>query len=159
MSPKLSMPHFLCLLTEILIVPVNRTVFDRGTQELKILTSVIVDKLKWLMHVENYWSRNWTTWPVWQFNLCTPGCLQTMEMVPEPLCSKDRMSVRQIKNWSTDEQVLGKWMRDCNSYIINLFFSLPTLSSPYKRSAWAELLRWFLRVCNPHHLIRSLATE
>ena len=34
---------------------------DRGTQKLKILAFAVVDRLKWLMHVESCYSRNWNT--------------------------------------------------------------------------------------------------
>ena len=63
--------------------------FDRGTQELKILASVIVYRLQWLMHVESYYSKNARLQEVdKQFNLCASWSLQETEMAFEPLCSR-----------------------------------------------------------------------
>ena len=45
--------------------PMEAVLFDRGTQEFKILASVIVDRLKWPMHMESCYSRDWNAWPTW----------------------------------------------------------------------------------------------
>ena len=67
----------------------------------------IVDRLTWLMYVEGWCSRNWNSWPTClqevnkHLNLCAPGGLQVMEMVSEPMSSREGISMMQIKNcWS-----------------------------------------------------------
>ena len=41
-----------------------------------------------------------------QLNLCAPGGLQAIEMVSEPLCSREGKSLMQIKNcWSVDNEM------------------------------------------------------
>ena len=79
--------------------------------------------------MERFYSMNWSAWTTWlqefqhQFNLGSPGGLQAMETVSEPLCSREGTSIIQIKKcWSTDEEILGKFPLDCNSYQLNLFF-------------------------------------
>ena len=83
--------------------------------------------------MERFYSMNWSAWTTWlqefqhQFNLGSPGGLQAMETVSEPLCSREGTSIIQIKKcWSTDEEILGKFPLDCNSYQLNLFSKLIT---------------------------------
>ena len=113
------------------------------------------------MHTEICNSRNWATWPTWLQKVeCVPGALQAMEMVSEPFWYWEGTSVKQVKNWwSTCKEGLGKSPLDCNSYHVK-HFSKP-LTYPFlltKRSAWDEMLRWFLGYIT-HNLLRSLASE
>ena len=56
------------------------------------------------------------------FTLCAPGDLPVVEKVSEPLRSREGTSLMQTKNClSTDKEVLGKSLQDCNSYSINIF--------------------------------------
>ena len=89
--------------------------------------------------------------------LCTQEALQALETVSEPLCCREETPMMQREHcWSTDKEVLGKSLPDCNSnpmnpfqktlptfYPINLFPNpLPTLSSPYKKVS----LKWDVKV-------------
>ena len=102
-------------------VGLHKCNIDRGSQELKNVCLAIVDRLKWLIHVENLFQELEcvTTWLLEvdkQFNLCAPGGLLGMEMVCELFCFGEGM---QIKNcWLTDKEVLGKSQQDCNSYLM-----------------------------------------
>ena len=97
---------------------------DKGTQELKILA--LADRLKWLLHVESHYSRTGKhdSRRSKQLKVCVPG------------------------GW------VCKWMQMVSWYnptLTQLTFSpnlLPTLSSPYKRSAWDEMLRRFSKAHN-----------
>lgn len=95
--------------------------------------------------------------------LCSRG-LPVMEMVSEPLFSREEMPLMKMKNGgSTGSVVIGKSTLNCNSYPIKLVFwtsylpfypinlfpnPLLTISSLIKMSASKEMLRPFLRVPN-----------
>ena len=121
---------------------------DMGIQEVNIWALVIVDRLKWLMCVGSCYSRNWNAWLQEvnkQFNLCAPGGLQAiMEIVSEPLSSREGLPMMQIKNcWSTDEGILGKLPPDWNSFQLTFFPNpLSTLYSPHREVN----LRWDVKM-------------
>ena len=75
--PRVWIPQYVQPITSHTCYPACHS--DRGTQELKIVVLVQVDRLKWLMHVESYYFRNWNTWPTdsrrWASNstLCPGG--------------------------------------------------------------------------------------
>ena len=70
---------------------------NKGTQELKILA--IVDTLSdWCMWKAVIPGTGMTDPRRWQSNLPTSEGLQAMEMVSEPLCSREGTAEIQIKN-------------------------------------------------------------
>ena len=145
--------------TSVFLIPSNHHFFreifpffpcDRGTQELKILASVIVDRPKWLMHGESCYSRNWN-----EVNTTSTLVPQGVWRWYLSLCVSGRECL-----WCADKELLINRKRstlkmDCgNSY--------PTPSLPFllliKRSVWDEVLQGFLRVHNLS-LFRSPTSE
>ena len=108
---------------------------DRGTQELKILDSGIVDKLKAInaggKHVESCCSKSWnSSWNAQlarlqevdkQFNLCALGDLQATEMVSDVGDADTGLLISSSRN--------TRKITICNPDLINLFLNpLPILS-------------------------------